>query len=235
MKKTKDSRFRIFIPCISLFAILTFLLFSEAAYGVEDYSRQSMSQRADAALDEILKSKEFRIEESKPPWWYELLERIFSFMPENMGLLGTVLEWLFYAIMIIAIVAVSVILAKRFGKLPSFARNYDVPIETRSRIDAEAVKMKAYEFARAGDYRQAIRYLYLSLLLYLDKASLLTYDMSKTDAEYVSEAHRSMGDEAPRFKSLTLFFERKWYGMEESSPGDFRQCEETFVRLTGSD
>jgi hypothetical protein len=232
---TQDTRFIISILCISLFAILTFLLFSEAAYGVEDNSRQSMSERADAALNEILNSKEFRVEEAKPPWWYELIERLFSFLPEEVGWLGTVLEWLFYAVMIIAIVVVSVILAKRFGKLPSFARNHDVPMETQSRIDDEAVKMQAYEFARAGDYRQAIRYLYLSLLLYLDKAGLLTYDMSKTDAEYVSEAHRSMGDEAPRFKSLTLFFERKWYGMEESSPGDFRQCEEMFVRLTGSD
>jgi len=234
VKKTKDSRLRIFIPYIFLFAILTLLSFSEAAYGVEDYSRQSMSQRADAALDEILNSKEFKVEEAKPPWWYGIIERIYSFMPGEMGWLGTALEWLFYAVMVIAIVVLSVFVAKRFGKLPSFTRNHNVPIETRSRIDPEAVKTQAYEFAKTGDYRQAIRYLYLALLLYLDKADLLTYDMSKTDAEYIIEARRSMGNEAEQFGALTLFFERKWYGMEESSPGDFRQCEETFVRLTGS-
>ncbi len=93
--------------------------------------------------------------------------------------------------------------------------------------------MQANEFYRAGDYRRAIRYLYLSLLLYLDKAGLLTYDAGKTDGEYLDEIYGNMKDEAERFASLTLFFERKWYGMEESSAGDFQHCEDTFVRLTG--
>lgn len=233
--KTQDARFRILVFYIFLLALLIPLLFNNAAYGGEDYSRRKMSQLANTALDEILSGKEFRAEEPKPSWLAKLMERLFSLLPEEIGWLGTAFRWLFYIFVVIATVAGLIFATKRFGKLPSFTTNRDDSVEIQNDIDAEAVKMQAYECSKEGNYRLAIRYLYLSLLLYLDKAGLLTYDMSKTNAEYISEAHNSMGNESESFSSLTLFFERKWYGMEKSSLGDFRQCEETFVRLTGSD
>lgn len=233
--RMQDSGCRIPVFYIFLLALLIPLLFNNAVYGVEDYSRRDMSQLADTALDEILSGKEFRVEEPKPSLLDKLMVRLFSLLPGEIGWLETAFRWLFYTFAVIAIVAGLIFVAKRFGKLPSFTTSHDDSVEIQNDVDAEAVKMQAYECSKEGNYRLAIRYLYLSLLLYLDKAGLLTYDMSKTDAEYISEAHSSMGSEADRFSSLTLFFERKWYGMEKSSLGDFRQCEETFVRLTGSD
>jgi hypothetical protein len=45
-----------------------------------------------------------------------------------------------------------------------------------------------------GDYRTAVRYLYLSLLLLLEEHGLLRYDRPLTDREYL-QASRSRGTE----------------------------------------
>ena len=223
--RRKALEFRVFF---TLFLLFTFLPYSAA-----EHERQDMNQRAGAALEEILSMEEFRDQELQLHWWSKLIERIFHYLPSETGWMSTALEWLFYIIAALVTVSIFVLIAKRFRRLPSFTTPHSVPIETQRHIDPEAVRMQANEFYRAGDYRRAIRYLYLSLLLYLDKAGLLTYDTGKTDGEYLDEIYGNMADEAERFASLTLFFERKWYGMEESSAGDFQQCEDTFVRLTG--
>jgi hypothetical protein len=144
---------------------------------------------------------------------------------------GTVLEWLFYLIATLAAVSIFVFAARRFRRLPSFTTDHDALMEPQRHMDSETARARAHECSQGGDYRQAIRYLYLSLLLYLDKAGLLTYDVSRTNGEYLSEIYGSMGNQAERFAFLTLFFERKWYGMEKSSAGDFQQCEEAVDRL----
>jgi hypothetical protein len=98
-------------------------------------------------------------------------------------------------------------------------------------MDPETARARAYEHSQQGEYGPAIRYLYLSLLLYLDKAGLITYDTGKTNGEYINETRGSMRDRAEHFAFLTALFERKWYGMEESSAGDFQQCTETFAEI----
>jgi hypothetical protein len=218
----------------AILAFLIFLSYSGTAYGATEYERQNMNQRANEALEKILSMEEFRGQNSQQSWWSRLIERIFNLLPDEMGWMSTVSEWVLYITAALVLISVFILIARRLRKLPSFASTHDVPTQTQRHVDPEMVKMQAYGYSRTGDYKRAIRYLYLALLLYLDKAGLLAYDVGKTDGEYLGEIHGSMKDEADRFVSLTLFFERKWYGKEESDAGDFQQCEEAFVRLTGS-
>jgi hypothetical protein len=141
------------------------------------------------------------------------------------------LQWLFYPVALIVIFLALILILKRFRRLPSFKRDHGVTVEPQSRADPESIKREAYEWSQKGDYRQAIRCLFLSLLLYLDNMGLLTYDPGKTNGQYLSEVHKGMDNEAETFASLTLLFERKWYGMEESSEQDFHQYEQAFASL----
>lgn len=219
----------------SVFCVFSFLIFlscSYTAYSVTEGERLDMNQRAESILQEILSTEEFAGQDSQPYWWEKLLGRLFNVLPSNMGWAGTTLEWLFYILAGLAIVWVFTIVVKRLRRSSPFKPVHEIPAEIQRHMDPGAVKMQAYEAYHEGDYKQAIRYLYLSLLLYLNKTELLAYDVGKTDGEYVDEVCKSMADKSESFASLTLLFERKWYGMEKSSPEDFQQCEKTFTELT---
>ena len=202
-------------------------------YSNVDSERADMVQRANAALKEILDREEFNVQEPKASFWSRQIQRLISYLPAVPRWLGAILEWLFYPAALIVILLVFIHIVKRFRRLHSFKRDYGVALEPQSRADPESVKREAYEWSQKGDYRQAIRCLFLSLLLYLDKMGLLTYDQGKTNGQYLSEVHKGMANEAKTFASLTLLFERKWYGMEGSSEQDFHQYEQAFASLIG--
>ena len=63
------------------------------------------------------------------------------------------------------------------------------------------------------DYRNAIRYLYISSLLVLDEQGLMRYDRSRTNREYL----RSVSSKPELVKPLQDVidvFDRVWYGFE---------------------
>jgi len=189
-----------------------------------------MIQRARSTLDEILDTEEFKPVKPTPPLEEKLVKRFFDHLPEGAWI-RTALEWLLYFFLGIAILLIAISIAGRLRKMPSFVSTRESPANFQSRVSPQAMESKAYEYFRTGDHRQAIRHLYLSILLYLDGAGLLTYEQGKTDGEYIAEAQSNMSDKAGSFASLTLLFEREWYGMEESGERDFKQCEDIFVRL----
>lgn len=79
---------------------------------------------------------------------------------------------------------------------------------------------RAQAEAQAGDYRGAVRFLYLGALLWLDEHKLLQYDRSLTNREYLDAA----GDDAPLRDRLTPVvgtFDRVVYGHRELSEEDF--------------
>jgi len=243
--KTRDSRpeiqnrdlrtSRLCFPHLILLAPLIALLFSSAVYCATEHDRQGMNQHARAELEEILNTKEFKGQISQPPWWSRLVERFLGRLPGGVGWIGALLEWLSYFVFVFVIVGICIFIARRFRRSPSFTTNRNISVESSRHTDPETAKAQAHECFQRGEYRQAIRYLYLSLLLNLNRAGLLAYDVAKTNGEYLGEVRVSMSDKAERFTSLTQFFERKWYGMEESRAEDFQQCEETFAELVVGD
>lgn len=77
-------------------------------------------------------------------------------------------------------------------------------------LTAQSAFDNAQLSADTGDYRTAVRYLYLSALLSLDDRDLLRFDRSKTNREYL----RSVADSefAPTLHSVIDVFDRVWYG-----------------------
>ena len=233
--KSSASRFshspRIFLLPLIFFIFLTY---NNSVHCATEYDRQDMNLRARTELEEILNREEFKGQNLQPPWWSRWVERLLRRLPGGgIAWIFMLLKWLFYLIVIFLIVFVCVSIAKYFRRSPFSTTNRDVPTDFRRHTDPEAARRQAHEYSQQGEHRQAIRYLYLSLLLYLDKAGLLMYDAGKTNGEYIGEIRGNTENKAENFAFLTSFFERKWYGMEKSSAGDFQQCEETFTELVG--
>ena len=92
----------------------------------------------------------------------------------------------------------------------------EITADGTSRELAEA----GFAAARAGDFRTAVRKLYVSLLYELSERNLIELEDSATNHEYLSKASRLSGLAGP-MRYLTDRFDFVWYGMFPSSEDDF--------------
>jgi hypothetical protein len=86
-----------------------------------------------------------------------------------------------------------------------------------------------------GNYRLAVRYLYLQTLLRLAERKIIEINTNKTNYEYVSEVRKHKF--ANEFASLTLKYEYVWYGeypvdekLFELLQSSFTQFNKNFAR-----
>ncbi len=163
-------------------------------------------------------------------WWDRfkawLREKIFGPLGELN--LGPVLRWILYAVAAFGIVfallrllrmeAVGVFSGKRPPPGPAF-ETVDEDIRTMDfdRMIDEAVA--------AGDYRRAVRLLYLKTLKTLAARGLIDWQRDKTNHEYLDELRRP-ALRGP-FAELTYLFEYVWYG-------DFPVDDAVFGRVRGA-
>src|SRR5207247_663212 len=88
-----------------------------------------------------------------------------------------------------------------------------------ARTPAEAYD-NAQRFINAGDYRSAVRQLYLATLLMLDQRGRLKFDPTLTNREYLRQAAKD-----PRtttaLQPIVETFDRTWYGFEPISTQEF--------------
>lgn len=92
-------------------------------------------------------------------------------------------------------------------------------------LTASQASQRARQLSSSGDYRQAIRYMYLSALLHLDERGLLRYDRSLTNREYLRQVSNQPGL-ASHLRPVIEIFDKVWYGFQ---PVD----EETYSQYTG--
>ena len=79
------------------------------------------------------------------------------------------------------------------------------------RYEQDERQKQAGEIARGGDYRAAMRYLYLSALLWLDERDMLRYDRALTNREYL-ERLRDNAMLRERLRPMVETFDQVWYG-----------------------
>lgn len=82
---------------------------------------------------------------------------------------------------------------------------------------------------RSGNYRLAVRYLYLQSLRRLSERKFIEINSSKTNYEYVTEMKRHRF--ANEFASLTLQYEYVWYGGYPVDEKLFEQIQNGFTQF----
>jgi hypothetical protein len=88
-------------------------------------------------------------------------------------------------------------------------------------LTSTGAMQRAQTLSSQGDYRNAVRYLYLSSLLILDEQGLLRYDRSRTNREYL----RSIASQprlANPLRDVIDVFDRVWYGFEAVDAETYR-------------
>ena len=97
-------------------------------------------------------------------------------------------------------------------------------------LTADIAFQRAQSLSRGGDYRAAVRYLYLSSLLLLDERGLLRYDRTRTNREYL----RTVSDKPELSQQLSEVidvFDNVWYGYHELDEEHFKHYSDRVEEL----
>ena len=195
------------------------------------------SSDAGQKIREILSRPAYQPEPESPigAFLKKVLHKIREFLSEIYMSLTRLLERLLGAgsgagwignVLLVVIVLLGGLAIVRFGrkirrpqgkrKKTRVVLGEEVALDSTSRDLVEA----ALAAARAGDFRTAVRKLYVSLLYELSERGLIELEDSATNHEYLRKAARFAGVAAP-MRYLTDRFDYVWYGMFPTSEDDF--------------
>jgi hypothetical protein len=175
-----------------------------------------------APLRAILAQPEFQWPAEEPTLWQRLRERLGQalvellarLLPEGVAVPGAGAAWLFAVIGAIALLSVLAYAAR--GMLGNLITEADLaaadPVD-EERLTAEGATQRARHLAAEGDYRPAIRYLYLSALLLLEDQGVLRHDRTLTNREYLRHV-AGRPAVAVHLAEVIHLFDRVWYGFQ---------------------
>ncbi len=180
-------------------------------------------------LRQILDRPPFKQEEqqSEPPGWLtaflnwlgRLLDSLISPIGSVSPATGQVIGWVVVvvgAILLIGVIAY-LLLGLRRGMVAEARAGQDDP---EAHLTAKTALDQAGDLARSGDHRTAVRYLYLSALLWLDERDILRYDRALTNREYLERVRDNPALRA-RLAPIVDTFDRVWYGHAQLDAASF--------------
>jgi hypothetical protein len=185
-----------------------------------------------AVLDKVLAGPAFQQGES---WWdvfrrwlAEWLDRLLpdsARTSSNSGAAGRASDLIAWSIGIVGIVAIVLLLAYWLrGLLSGFVANADADEDGHTGDDlpqtpAEA-RQRAAGAANVGNYRSAVRNLYLAALLALEQHGLVPADRSLTNREVLGRID-STHPLRPHLQPVVETFDDVWYGVHEPDAGTY--------------
>ena len=194
--------------------LLDALLQAHAEYPHEVFTIQDTEP-----LKGVLARPEFQWDQSSqaPDWFQRLLDAFYNFLERmTFGIRNTV----YYGRVPLMIGAVLLLLLSLLYISRNLSRSLVREAELHAQgsedealLTSKGALQRAQTLSGQGDYRNAIRYLYLSSLLVLDERGLLRYDRSRTNREYLRSVS-SKPELATPLRDVIDVFDRVWYGFE---------------------
>ena len=173
-------------------------------------------------------------------WLGDLLQKLFPNLGEITspvpGRVGEVLVWLLAgAGGLLIVFLLSYWLA---GLLRSFVADAEARRRAESGetepLTTHSARQQATDLALAGNYRQAVRLLYLSLLLQMEERGFLRYDRSLTNREVVAQVTPAAPAVGAGLQPVVQTFDAVWYGLREPDSETYQHYEQDVDRLRGT-
>ena len=186
---------------------------------------------------------------SRPPYREKTDSPLTSFIKETRRKVITFIEDFFrkifggvfgqgsgasalYLVLIVIAVGSALILAVRMLRGRSSVKTKDkrrtvLGEEIEAGVTSADLAAAALAAARAGDFRAAMRKLYISLLYELAERDLIEIEAHVTNREYLARISR-FAALASSMRYLTDRFDYFWYGMFPSSEADFKEYMERY-------
>jgi hypothetical protein len=198
-----------------------------------DYPAAQFTAKDIQPLNEILVRPEFQWKEQAlnpiNDWFQKLVNRFFAWLDklfpnrEVTAQVGSGPGWSLASTLAVILLALILAYVFRglFADLITDARLNGDGDSGDEILTADAAFQRAQSLSRGGEYRSAVRYLYLSSLLLLDERGLLRYDRTRTNREYL----RTISDSPELAQPLTEVievFDNVWYGYHELDESSFK-------------
>ncbi len=195
----------------------------------EEWLQGEHGPEALAALEPILAGMEVS-PDATAGWWERFLEWLDEVLSPPQVFSSEGVRWLLI-LLGSALLGVALVYAARSLK-QGLAAEVELRVEEEEGLSLSAAEAmtQARTLAGGGDYRMAVRYLYLSALLLLEERGLLQYDRTQTNQEYIVGLASS-----PRLRDLlrevVVIFERVWYGCQVPEEAEFARYVERVEAL----
>jgi hypothetical protein len=162
----------------------------------------------------------------------DLLRRIVQFLTW-LGTLSTDQPGLFWIILVGCLSLLAVLLAHltwTLWRVFSYRAPARELVEQQRRQLAERYFVEAEEWARAGDYTEAIRLLFLSLVQAFDESGQLLFRPALTNREYLCffEDRPALAD---RLRVLVDVLDANWYGQHPTNEARYAECRALYDSL----
>jgi len=222
------------------FFLFIFILLSGLCGTAKDIPRDSSVVEVrsvdSSTIKEYRADKDFQYERSFAPvpslwdrfwaWFWELIGRIFG---TRAGTTAFKTIFLIISIGLLVFFIYKLTGMNRtalFGRKGTGALDYSTLDENIHTINFEEAIQQAVD---GGNYRLAVRLLYLQSLKTLSDRGLINWQINKTNIAYVDELRGSPYQ--PGFDKLTLQFENNWYGEVPITAAEFDSVRLQFSRF----
>jgi hypothetical protein len=181
-------------------------------------------ERIRNGLDEVLQRPEFR-SPKRPGWMEDLIHGLQQFF-DLLGWLHATLPLLFWLLIVGSVLLLVLLVARLVWKVRG---TFYVP-DAAARVAAERRGLlsagygdEALRRAAAGDFTEAIRCLFLSLVYRLDESGRVGFQKAYTNHEYLD----LVADHAGVRDTLRIYvdtLDEYWYGQRQAGAEQYQRC-----------
>ncbi|WP_053956068.1 hypothetical protein [Inediibacterium massiliense] len=170
------------------------------------------------AVDEVIHSSKYMHLQEKESIWEKIVEKILHLLDKglekgyphsHMNSQGSQSFFIIIAFIFIGILIYYTFSSKQDKDLNK-KEIYGEEIDERTTY--ESLCEKAQNFEKNNNYKEAIRYYFISILILMNEKSLCFLDDTKTNDEIITELKIKKFKEVRLFKNIGDYFYYIWYG-----------------------
>jgi hypothetical protein len=165
-------------------------------------------------------------------WLIRLLDDLFRPVEQVGSMPANIVGWIVSLLGVVLVVAVLIYFILGLRRTLTSSTNLSPEAAEDERLTAAAAMQQATSLAQAGNYRTAMRYLYLSSLKMLDERGILRYDRALTNREYLERLNHT--EAKAHFAPIVETFDRVWYGyapLDETAFAAYKQQVQALERV----
>lgn len=97
--------------------------------------------------------------------------------------------------------------------------------------DPDIIISRVQQYIEAGDYSQALRFLYIAMLISFNKLNIIRINKAKTNKQYLLEIESNKPQVYSIVVNFTNDFNRYWYGKKELSKTKFESLYQSYSTI----
>ena len=173
-------------------------------------------------------------------WWNEFVKWFSNLFPTPKHAEPATqpsfvwLKVLFISALILALLAAALLIWRVYKNRPKpVSDDADMGDEELFLLPPDELRQRAARFANEGNYREALRYLYISMLMLMDARGVWHYDINRTNWEHIAllSREKKRPELVLPLQEMTRRFDRVRYGNADCDDVEWNRFQMTYGEL----